>query len=319
MAHLNPLADGGRDRAQLIIVSAFALGVLFVALALILNSAIFTENLASRGETTGGEDVVTYEDALERGVGDVLTYENTNVTTTTVSHGTLETRVTTATRDINSVLVRRNARTGATSTATVDSKLDGTLIRQNATANFTNNESDADWELVSSVDRTRAFTMNVTGANSSCTRFTSCFTLIVDNGADWELSINNTTGGFVVAVDNGSGTATCGPVNEPSVTVDVTGGTFGGRPCPAMNFSEAPDSGYEIEYENADEITGTYSLVVDDAGLSSPPLPDDYASTITEDPFATPALYSVNVTFDYQTADVNYNSTVRVAPGEPDA
>lgn len=318
MAHLTPLADGGRDRGQLIIVTAFALGVLFVALALILNSAIFTENLASRGETTGGEDIVTYEDALERGVGDVLTYENANVTTTTVSHSTLESRLTAATSDIDAILIRRNAITGATSAATLEDKRDGTLIRQNATANFTNNNSAADWTVVSSVDRTRAFQMNVTSADSSCTRFSSCFNLTVNGSSDWVLSINEPPSGFVVAVDNGSGTATCGPVNNASVTLDVTGGTFGGGLCPVLNFSEVPDSGYKIEYENADKITGTYSMVVDNDSLLSTNSAS-YANATDASPSATPALYSVNVSFDYQTADVNYNSTVRVAPGEPDA
>ena len=43
------MADVTRpNRGQLLLVAAIALGILFVALALILNTAIFTENLATR-------------------------------------------------------------------------------------------------------------------------------------------------------------------------------------------------------------------------------------------------------------------------------
>ena len=39
---------GGADRAQLILVGALALAVTLVGIALVLNSAIFAENLATR-------------------------------------------------------------------------------------------------------------------------------------------------------------------------------------------------------------------------------------------------------------------------------
>ncbi|MEF8907354.1 MAG: hypothetical protein V5A13_05805, partial [Haloarculaceae archaeon] len=50
--------DPDRDRGQIILVTAFALAVAFVALSVVINGAIFTQNLATRGDTAGGGDAL---------------------------------------------------------------------------------------------------------------------------------------------------------------------------------------------------------------------------------------------------------------------
>jgi hypothetical protein len=316
MAHLT--GDRG-DRAQILIVSAFALGVLFVALALILNSAIFTENLASRGETTGGENVVTYQRSLEDGVGEVLTYENENITSSLASRATIESRVTTGANDLGRVLTRRSAKDGATSTLTVSGSTDGTLVRQtNNSRSFTDATDADDWLLATGVDNTRAFRLNVTrGKLQPCTRFGDCFNLTVTDGSDeWTMSINDSSGVTVAVEDPAGATAMCDPVPSSNVVVDVTAGTVNGTNCPALNFADAPSTNYAIEYENGTQIGGTYSLVVDNSSLTG--LLSYSGDPTTGEPAATPALYDVTVAYDFQSATVNYSSAVRVAPGETD-
>lgn len=71
------------ERGQLIVVSALLIAVLFVGLALVLNSAIYAENLASRGETSTAEAVATgalTEDRLGRMV-DEANYETAETAT----------------------------------------------------------------------------------------------------------------------------------------------------------------------------------------------------------------------------------------------
>lgn len=315
------LSSDRSDRAQLLIVSAFALGVLFVALALILNSAIFTENLASRGETTGGDDAITYQQSLERGVGEVLTYENQNITGTGVSRGTIESRVRTGAADLGAVLTRHSAKNGATSTLSVTGSTDGTLLRQTDNSRaFTDASGTDDWTLATEVNDTRAVRLNVTRSEiSPCTRFADCFSLSVTDGSDeWSVSINDSSG-VTVAVENSTGTKeACEPAATPNVVVDVTAGTVDGEGCPALNFTDTPDTDYAIEYENGGQIGGTYSLVVDNSSIN-PAVSSSYTDDpTTGEPAATPALYDIVVEYDYQTAEVNYSSTGRVAPGEPD-
>jgi hypothetical protein len=300
-----------RSRGQLLIVSAFALGVLFVALALILNSAIFTENLASRGETTGGDQAVEFRDTLQRGVGNILTAENENITDSSTSYSTLRTRVGNETTAMGTTLIEQNARGGATSDVNITDQTNGSLIRQSvSTRNFSDNSGNSNWTVAQNVDQTRAFTLNVSRSelSSNCTPLSDCFVLNVTN---WRVSMNSST----VAVETPAGdTDTCSAGSGDHTVIDINAGTVNGTSCPALDFSDAPQSGYDIEYQNGDEIGGTYSLVVDDTTLPS----SNLSSSVGSDPSATPALYDVRVEYDYQTAELNFSSAVRVAPGETD-
>ncbi|MFW5900746.1 MAG: DUF7261 family protein, partial [Halodesulfurarchaeum sp.] len=62
-----------RSRGQIILLAGFALAIIFVSLALILNTAIFTENLATR-ETDDGHDALDLQQAVIE-TGDVLLRE----------------------------------------------------------------------------------------------------------------------------------------------------------------------------------------------------------------------------------------------------
>lgn len=305
---------GGRGRGQILLVAALALGVTFVALALILNSAIFTENLASRGQTTGGEDVVEYRDDLRRGVGTVVTAENENATDSD-SHSDVRNRVRRAIGDVNGVVTRHRARIGVTTNVSWTSGTDGTRIFQsNETRNFTNVDGDATWTAVESVDATRAFELNVSRSvlSSSCTLLTDCFNVSVTDGSSyWNVSMKETASGVEVNIEGGG---SCGPIDEDFVTVDLTAGTVNGTNCPDLSWGDAPtSSGYDIVFNNGDETAGTYSLVVRDTTVSA----TDYDSG-AGDPSITDALYAVTVAVDYESPDVTVDTTLRVAPGEPD-
>lgn len=49
-----------RDRGQMLLVGAFALSLVFVALALLLNSAIYTENLTTRSSGDDTQETVEF-------------------------------------------------------------------------------------------------------------------------------------------------------------------------------------------------------------------------------------------------------------------
>lgn len=309
-----------KSRGQLLIVTAFALGVLFVALALILNSAIFTENLASRGETTGGDQAVEFRDTLKRGVGNILTAENENITDSSTSYSTLRTRVGNGTTAMSNSLIEQNAREGATSDVDIVDQTNGSLILQSdPTRNYSDNSGNSNWTVAQNVDQTRAFNLNVSQSeltdNSSCTRLSDCFVLnVTDGSADWRVSINDDSGVTVEVETPAGDTGTCSAGSGDYTVIDITAGTVNGTSCPALDFSDAPQSGYDIKYQNSDEIGGTYSIIVDDTTLPS----SNLSGSIGSDPSATSALYDVTVEYDYQTAELNYSSAVRVAPGETD-
>lgn len=314
MADLKRVRDA---RGQVLLVTALILGISFVALALILNSAIFTENLASRGDTTGADDVVTYHHDLERGLDDVVAYETRNVSNGE-THDTVFGRIDTAVSDADAMFVRRHARNGVMSGATIDDVDNGTRIFQtDHTRNFTDGTGTENWTVANDVSRTRAFRMDVHGASASCGGVADCFTLNVTDGTDrWRVFVDETTAGEIeVAVDDGSGTERCVVVDEPQVPIDVTGGTVNGTACDALAFADAPGGNYDVRFENADAIEGTYSLVVADESIATSPPPHFGPGS---DPSIAAAVYELTVAYDYRSTDVVVETELRVAPGEPD-
>ncbi|MEA5408398.1 hypothetical protein VB773_13045 [Haloarculaceae archaeon H-GB2-1] len=156
MAHLNR-----RDRGQLILVAGFALAVAFVALALVLNAAIFTGSLATRGENTGANDALAYRQTVETDVGELLQYANE--VNASDSYGDLETNVTVGVNEMSNLSARLQVRTGTVSNVSLQSSVSGTRILQNDTTarRFTNESGDSDWTMAEGVQQTRAFTIEI--------------------------------------------------------------------------------------------------------------------------------------------------------------
>lgn len=319
MAHVSPAQRGPTDggstrnegRGQLILVSAVSLAVLFVTLALILNTAIYTENLASRsGDHGGATDAVRYHDAARGAVEGTLDYVNANNQTSQTALQSNLTAAVDAFRNHSSRLFAGGDRAVETN---LDSSIDGTRIEQNdSSRNFTDTSGDGNWTVVSRVNYSRAFTMNVTRSALVGTDDLP-FTLVVDNGtSSWRMNL--TTAGSDVVVRT---TRTTCRVNAEAAWVNVTAGTVAGEECEGFTFADGVTGPYEIRYENASNIEGTYRVIVDNGSLADTPSPHLLKDGEGQ-PFAAHAIYSANLTVDYETSRLSYNSTIRVAPGEAD-
>lgn len=313
MAHLD---ERRRDRAQILLVTALLLGVLFVALALILNSAIFTENLASRGETTGGDNVVEYHSDLRRGTGAVMTYENWNASGGD-SHGDVADRVEVGVNDIGSILTRRHAKSGGLSDVSMTGREDGSRVYQtDDSRNFTDGNAQNDWTVVEDVERTRGFRLGVSSADSACTLFSSCFNITISNSThSWNMSVKDTLPGLKVEVNDVTGSTASCSTSSSTARIDLTAGTLDGTDCEALSSTGFPNGPYDVEYNNADQIHGNYSLVVDNRSVSATP-PAHFSTG--SGPSVSPALYTVTLSYRYETPDINVSSDMQVEPGERD-
>jgi hypothetical protein len=324
------------ERGQIILVAAFALAVIFVAMALIVNSAIFTENLASRGETTGSNGALSMRAMVETNVGDGVAAANRNNYS---SESDLTAAVRASIRTISEQTGRQSARSGRLVDISYQDERFGERIYQ-SDSNFTNGDNDENYQVVGSVGRvtdgngTRAFRIDATSISASDND--SAFTVRVQdsdittgNENSWRARIwrVDSTTIHVRTIKNDDGTAStedCEIIHDaslPSVRIDVTGGTIDGEECDALatapsgenfHFGAGATDTYDISFENAANIEGNFSMVVhpestlDLAGLLSGPESD-------------PALYDVTVRYSYLTTDLRYETDVRVAPGEPDA
>ncbi|WP_146417137.1 DUF7261 family protein [Haloarcula hispanica] len=325
MAHLND-----DDRGQIILIAALALAVTFIGLALVVNSAIYTQNLASRGEVAGSNDALEMRAMVETNVGGGITAANKyNYSTQT----TLETGVRESIGTVSTQTERQRVTSGTLVNVTLAGPPTyGTRIAQTNTSLFESGEAtpSADWMVRERVTRpgdgtnaTRRFVINATQLPSSGSEF-----VVVANGTGgnpkWTMRVWGDVGpsGTVnVEVDTPSGTQTCAvPIEEPYAHIDVTGGTVQGEPCLALQggsfdgrFAHGVGDEYNISYESGDQIKGNYSMVVRDS------TPANTLDTAPASPFSTTAIYDVTVRYRYDTSNLRYEAKIRVAPGEPDA
>ena len=320
----------GDERGQIILIAALALAVMFIGLALVVNSAIYTQNLASRGEVAGSNDALEMRAMVEANVGQgVIAANRYNHSTQT----TLETGVRESIRSVSTQTERQRVTSGTLVNVTlVGAPTYGTRIAQNDTSQFKSGEAtpSANWMVRERVTRpgdgtnaTRRFVINATQLPSSGSEF-----VVIANGTSgnpkWTMRVWGDVGpsGTVnVEVDTPSGTQTCAvPVEEPYAHIDVTDGTVQGDPCLALQggsfdgrFAHGVGDEYNITYESGDQIRGNYSMVVRDS------TPANTLNTAPASPFSTTAIYNATVQYRYDTSNLRYEAKIRVAPGEPDA
>lgn len=332
--------SGPRGRGQIILVAAFALAVTFVALAVVVNSAIYTENLASRGETAGTDDALYLRYEAAGAVGDVI--EFANVYNTSNLAGTVESGVANV-----SVAVERQA---ATSGAYVNLSLSGgpvsgVRVAQNESSAraFTSANHDEDWTVVTDVtptasydNNTRAFDLAVEKSSLASGR-SGAFTVVVDEWkatSTWEMRLYRDATNpdeIVVEVTRGDGsTKACRTVvNDATVELSVTRGRVDGEPCYALRESGQPGdtnfsdfrygtgvgTHYNVSFANGDAAAGNYSFVANRPSIGSSSTLNTSGSR--DSPYVTDAVYEVTLGFVYESPSAWYETDVRVAPGEP--
>lgn len=310
--------EGRAGRGQLILVTALSLAILFVTLALIVNTAIYTENLATRGsDIGGGTEAVRYHDAARAGTGGLMEYANYQKNDTNSS-------IRTELNDGVDALDNRTGRLFAMSDRAVSVSIDGTvngtrIAQTNTTREYTNEALETNWTVVEDVTNTRAFTINVTDATPlEAPNSGDEFQLVVqgDGGEQWILNVTN-DGSNPVGITNASGeTFTCS--GDATPIINVSAGTVDGSDCDGLVFAEGLDTPYQLAFENGDNVTGTYSFIVDNDTLAGNVGTNPNLAAPGDQPFATHAVYSTNLTVVYQTPQLYFNATARVAPEEAD-
>lgn len=325
MADLN----GDADRGQLILVTALVIATVLVALVLLVNAAIYTENLATRSTDSGERDALGHRAAVVDGVGGIVDRENAAEYD---DRGELEANVTDGVGALEELLFRAGLEEGAAATVNTSSMalVNGTLVRQTDDGRaFLNESGEADWRVASDVNRTRAFaaTVNRTDLNETTADSPdSAFHVVLNDSTDeWHAYVyeNDSNGDIAIAVKNASesdATEVCS-VDAENTTVEFTSGTLAGEGCPGLNWAHGLSGRYSIEYVNGDEASGTYELTVrteDEGSQETGNLVDGTAVADPGSPYFVPAVYAVEVEIAYESPSLTYRAPVRVAPGESD-
>jgi hypothetical protein len=329
VANLSP-GSGSRagERGQLLLIAAFIIGVSFVVLALVVNSAIFTENLATRDDVAGSDDALDYRHEVSQNLGDVVTAINQNNSVLDdYSSSNLDTPVESNVETLQRQSGIQQSSQGRVVDIAFDSWEPGLKVAQDDPRTFTNTSgSKTDWTVVENVPNTRNVKLNVT-QDPGIALLSDPFEMVVERGGDeWTLTIADDSTGtddVLIEVDRpGESPETCTSEFDGYLIIDVTGGTIGGDPCHALTrltdgtpmwFGTGVSPDYDIRFENGDELVGTYSFVVEDP--ATPDDPGDFGSP-GSGPYTKDAVYSASVSYHYYTQNVGFETVVRAVPGE---
>lgn len=291
------------DRGQMLLIGGVLLAVSIIALAIVFNGAIYTSVLAGEGsDDISGPSAITVQQDVHR-IGDELVAEAIEQRSgNTAQADYVSDHIT----SINRSLEQYEAEFGRIIDISHNSSIGGHYI-SNSSNSFTNQSGVGNWELLTD-GRVRNFTLTVDTAPGDTAfevRETSA------TGPPDRYRINISSGSEITVYESSAGTyySSVGTCSASSpMHVGITNGTINGQQCNALDFFERIESPYDIEIFEGNGATGGYNLTVAGGTIAS-----DMPSSNTN----VNQLYGVTLDIEYYTTEMDYNSTVRIAPGEP--
>jgi hypothetical protein len=305
--------DETSDRGQILVIVGLLIAVMLVALAIVLNAAIFAENLSTR-ETADSEKPSSYAADTGSTVASVYNRTNDNDTRKAVYANTSFNESFETWADSRSDTAAENGALFVVDWTTYV----GWRLEQDEDRSFTpaNDNSTTEWTVADGVQNISAFELNVNRTKLNDSADTGAFRLNVSNGTtDWELYVyqDSTNGEVVVSQgDPSSSSQKCRQVTDRAV-IDLRNETFDGTDCSsALDFSSAVTGTLEIRYENAnvsgdERVNGTYTLVVngsDAVATNTTDHPERFNVSGKTTPTATAVVYAVRYDTRYQRKEV---------------
>jgi len=287
--------DRGADRGQMLLVAALGLAVAFVALALVLNAVVFTENLATRNPDSA-DDALAFEGAVTEGVGGLLAETNRHDDTDYV---TLQDALQTGVVAWDANASRLTAADGTVSAVELNTTTNGSRIVQDTDAEFTDGGGNTAWTVASGVSDVRRFVVVADPASTSPVSVN-----VSDGDGDyWRVDVADDGSGDATVTVTENGSAVSIPHDDATVAIDLTEGTVNGSDA-NVTFAAGVDAPYNVTVTGGDRATGRYQLFVDREVGTFP----------TTAPTTRHAIYSATVDVTVHRSSVTYESPVALAP-----
>lgn len=342
-----------RERGQLILVAGFTLAVMFVTVALLLNTAIFAENLATR--TTGGQslEASSAADAVDGGLRTGIKHINLN-NENNASYADLTRNLTGMTTNWSDASNRQLSIDGSRVHVSVLGTANGSrLLHENTSRNWTaggTNVGQPEWTLFDDVeaDNVQWFYMNIsrkalftasTDTTMAATADSAFNPRIVNQtGAEWRVYIFEgaaTDSIYVLVEDPGedfrnSPKAYTAFAQESCIVTAVEGqvhfqlweGDINGIRCQHLDFVHDLDGPVSVEFENTTSehpITSNVSARVKgkyDIMVNTTDVKWSNFHPARDDlsPFALTAITKVDYRQQYRQAAVTYTTRSEIVP-----
>jgi hypothetical protein len=340
------------ERAQLILVGGIAVAAAMVVVALVLNSAIFAGNLATRTGDADTTEILTSQGTAAESVGGVIEHVNTN-NEANHSHGTLEGKLIDGVTDLNDLSNRQAAPDGTVTSISIDTVWPGMRIMQtNQSRNLSAGGSDAEnWTLARDVTGTATFRLNIT--NSSLNESTYGTTKAAMANSSFHVAVNEvgtpgiwriyvfeaaaTDQTYVLVEKPGENfhgslatyrafaTESCARTNTTFLTVDIGNALVDDLHCSQLEDLDDLDGPYHVSYNTTvetpptlDEVArarGTYELFVDQPSVNLPSSSDPYFTDADgRSPFTRTAIYAATHRFTYESSTTSYEGSFTAGP-----
>jgi hypothetical protein len=293
----------GDDRGQLILVGAIAIALVLLGLVLIVNTALFTQVVGSEGTVETAKDGGLTGQEIGDAIGDVVATENR----AHESVGTIESDVDTTVSDhLQPAFANRTFESGG-SVISVDYLAEtrtGATTAQDAAGPYTDASNDPNWDPIATGEASEIEAIFLT-IHTDDSSLSSPFEMTVD-GASGSMDVQITdvgSGNVEVEIDGPATTTTCtvSPTDD-TVRIDVTAGrVYEDGSCTFDSF-ERLDGPMTVEFDDGDEVEGTYEIVSEDPLLAFPG-PDPRFDSSDD----TPTRSEVVLAFEYE---FTYDSTV---------
>jgi len=341
------------DRGQLLIITGLLIAVVFVGLALVVNSAVYTENLGSRDTTGEATDALEQQQYVEEQLS--RTVDRTNTKNKTWGNETLAEKFRDSIENQSDAYTMEEASRGTDVRVDTYNLTNGTRLRQtNASRNFTSANGQTDWQLASGVEESGQFAVDVRNDSLLAATVDTTMSLLAESA--FSIDLETSSGTWRIYLFTGAATeSTYAVVEHPdqdfeddgltdrtnpehvvagwfnqscsmegdTVAVRLSEGTFGGAPCEEFDFYDDIDT-HDIAFSNTtsfgvDRGNGTYDILIGPANFNDNAFEPAQVGDQPK-PFHQSAMYAFDYSFTYQTASQRYRAPNRtVKPHEKDA
>lgn len=312
------------DRSQILLVAAVLLAVTFVSLALVVNSAIFTGNLATRGETTGASDALTYRHEVADSAEGLVLEVNEQNTSDLVDN------VDASLGNVSAQGGLQNARRARVVTVDLDSSspIVEARVQGNQTDDpYTNASGERDWTLATDADRVVRGEFNVTSLGTDNESHAYHLYINGSSGSYWEMAVFDSAADAsdrnITVRDDGGSLSECSfdPSPGTNFTINLTAGEVtdsdGSTHCPgALDSSERTYEGFSernVAYGEANNVTGNYTVTLERDGEA--PVVDENNFDGTS-PTVTVRIDVLDIEYTYESQSLHYSTTITIRPGE---
>lgn len=269
MAQVIRPRDGDGDRGQMILLMGVVLAVMFVALALLVNAAIYTDNVATRGGDPAGE-ALEYQNGVVDSTEGLIEAENDagNATADDVRP---------ALENISRYHRQYHLRRGAATNTSFN-------ISEGRNISEVNANGFEDWNATANT--VRGFVMHININNMSNN---STFEVILPTQ---DVQVNR-TGKSSIVIEDDSGGELCSYSGTDPVRFNITNSSLSGESC-GFNTSQFDDGG-NIGIDKETNGAGGYeALIESDAEISGLP------------PNTTTFIYRVELNLRVNTPELQY-------------